>query len=132
MAKNMKMNIVTTILFLLIIIGCDLLDNPEDETYLEGPAKVYNIEILGLTNNKIEFNVFAIVPTPCNYHSKTEKHRDKDDYYIKIFSRYDGEPCTGNLWTIEVYVSVITSSGEIDFHFWYSDTTSLDTTITIP
>jgi len=124
------MNIVTTILFLLIIIGCDLLDNQDDETYYEGPANVYYIEILGLTNNKIEFSVFAQVPSPCNYHSKTELHRDNDDYYIKIFSRYDGEPCLGILSTIEVYVSVNTSSGEKEFHFWQSDTTSLDTTIT--
>ena len=125
------MKIVATILFLLIAIGCDLQNNEDHEAYYERPARVNHVEILGLANKKIEFNVFAVVPSPCNYYSKTELKHDKNDYYVKIFSSYDGEPCIAILSTIEVPISVNVPSGEKIFHFWQSDTSYLDTTIRI-
>ena len=91
----MGMNIAKTVLLSLAMSGCALQDNQEDETYNEEPAVVYNIEIISLTNNKIEFNVIAVVPTPCNYYSSTEVSQENNDYYLKIYSRYYGETCLG-------------------------------------
>jgi len=127
----MGINLAGTILLSLAMGGCVGQDNHEDVAYYEGPATVYKIEILGLTNKKIELIAYGGVPTPCHYYLTTELSQENNDYYIKIYSRYEGEPCIAVISTIEVPVTINVQSGEKVFHFWQSDTTSLDTTITI-
>ena len=128
----MRIRIIIFVLLFPLINSCDKQATDSEQDYFEYPAKVIYVEIVNLSQQHIEFYTIAEVPSPCNYYSKTEITHEIDDYFITIFSRYDGEPCLGVLDTIQANISINPTSGNKTFHFWYSDSTNIDTTISIP
>jgi hypothetical protein len=125
--------LVFTSMLVFIMSGC-LIDSGRDLP-IPIPLAVDSLQVISNNgNNIIAFSVACTVPDPCwAFVTKNESLTKPNAFVQMIGKRATTDPCPQVLSTIKAAVDVyLPSSGTWTFHFWRSDTSSLDTAIVIP
>src|SRR5258708_23314538 len=118
---------------LLIITSASCERSLDTDDVLVFPVPTSRIQITLTTGNTISFS--SEVPgVGCDSFSNFEDHQNGHERFIKIFLQ---EPkvrsCSYHVIFIDVTIELfVVQSGSYTFHFWQSDTSSLDTTVTVP
>lgn len=126
-------NMTVAISLLCLILGCSLFTEEERIDYIEAVVSVDSIRVEKIVDKGVGFTAFCTVSDPCWEFWKYDKDIIEFDVYIKIYARRDSRLfCPQVIWSIEVPLFVrVGSFGRYHFHFWQTDSSSLDTTIVI-
>lgn len=86
-----------------------------------------------VTDGLASFAVICGVSCPSYVYYNYENKIVDEEYLVSFYARLDGQDvCPAVGYTIEVpFVVFIPDPGTYKFHFWQSDTTTLDTTLII-
>lgn len=118
----------TTILLMLFLIpACSVF---EDETQLNFPAGVDSLSVEITGNKTAEFTAYLYCGSMCWTGYYFVSDQEGNDIYVKLFVTTDGRICPA-VCVEQSYKFEYTSlyPGTYNFHFFRTDTTSLDTTI---
>ena len=117
---------------LLSAMSCSLFEDNGTEV-IEAPASVESVLVESVSATNIGFLAICTVPTPCWTFSRYQEVRRLSDISIKVYRKTTRDiVCPQVVWSIRVPLKVeVPSYGTYSFHFWQSDTTAFDTTITI-
>lgn len=121
------------ILIPILVSGCGLFSDGIDWRYSPmRPHQILSIETAPYPEN-VNFEIASSLSTPCHEYSHAELRHEGLDIFVKFYQRVDTEVrCTENLVDTEFIWNLRPGlRGEYTFHFWRSDSTSLDTTIII-
>lgn len=103
----------------------------EDDTEIRRPFAVDSITVVNIARNVIEFTATNNCGSMCWKQTYFESNTSRNDVFIKTFFVADGSTICPQV-CVEVKTPVqitLPSTGSYTFHFWQSDSTSLDTTI---
>lgn len=116
-----------------IFSGCSIFGHGTEWTY--SPMYPDSLTISGsmIVNDRILFELDSAFNSPCNEYSHAELKQNANDIYVKFYQRRDKSTICA---TVMVPTQISWSytplmPGDYRFHFWQSDTTSLDTTVTV-
>ena len=118
---------------LCIFFGCSLFQEDDEIEYIEAVVGVDSIHINNISNMTVWFAVFCTVGDPCWEFWKHDESKIGSDIYVKVYARRDRSlVCLDVIGLIKVPLIInVGSAGDYYFHFWQTDTSSLDTTISI-
>jgi len=130
--KFPKAHIMKLVFFLLSVLAlysCSIFE--EDEITYTIPTD--SISVKNSSNLTAEFTASNFCGSSCWKKTYFEKRITGDEVFIKIFAVADGSiACPAVCIYAETPASItLPSSGGYTFHFWRSDTSSIDTTINI-
>lgn len=96
------------------------------------PHSVLSIES-GEARTPIVFEIASFFNTPCDEYSHSDINQDDFDISIKFYQKSEkGGRCTQVVVDTEIRWGFMPeSAGEYRFHFWQSDSASLDTTVVV-
>ena len=111
--------------------GCALFD---DDDYLVRRLGAEDIDITELTDHGVIFTFHGQTPDPCHEHYFNDIVRNDSEILVSVYARREKRlicACvvTDIAWPIDVAVPW---SGTYLFRFWQSDSTTVDTTLTVP
>lgn len=113
--------------------GCSIFGDGTDWIY--SPMYPDSLTISGSmrVNDSILFELDSFLSTPCDEYSHAELKRDANDIYVRFYQRRDKSTmCITVIVPTQISWSYTPlMPGDYRFHFWQSDTTSLDTTVTV-
>ncbi len=95
------------------------------------PFPINSINDYTINNNHITFNIELRIPHSGWNFYKTETQNILDEYYIKIFMKYDLEPIIYQTQDFEIPVTIELKNEGNSFNFWKNDSTNIDTVINI-
>lgn len=121
------MKFIVLLFATLIVTSCSELE--EDEITRAIPIEIFSVKNKSTLN--IEFTASNSCGSMCWKRTYFEKTISGNDIYIKTFATMDGSlVCTAVCVSVDVPINITLSSpGSYNFHFWKSDTSSIDTTI---
>ena len=118
--------------FLLLITNCNLF---KDRDWMIRPAYPYEVIIPDTVQlgQDISFEVICEVGNPCYLFSHLDINSQDYDVFVKIYAKIDPHAiCICVVDSIKATGSFKpTSEGNYYFHFWQSDSSSLDTTVVV-
>lgn len=111
------------------VSGCGLF---EEEFDIQ-PAPVARFEVKEMTGRRITFSVTCSWPNGCGRYSHFTSDLAGNQYNVKIFGvQPRPAACTQEIIDFSAQVKITAPvSGIYEFHFWQSETTSLDTSFVI-
>ena|GEM_PF-2722296 len=123
------------LLFLLafIFFNCSIFDHGTEWVYYTMyPHAILNVDSGGI-GRKVYFELASAFNSSCDEFSHAVVREENKDYLVKFFQRHkrDARCLTVMIDTQIRWSFTPLSPGEYRFHFWQSDSTSLDTTIVI-
>jgi len=128
MDDNLKIIIFTSVT-LFFLLGCNTNENDFSEILPLGADKIESIEI---NSNQVTVTTIYGTPTTCWYYYRTERTNNDIVVTLKVFGKYDGEPCIQMLGScIHKEKINFLSKGNKTLKFWQNDSSYLDTTITL-
>jgi hypothetical protein len=91
------------------------------------------IENIGKNKRQASFTVTVSTPNPCWEFHEAQIDKSENEVWVKIIGSIDEDiNCIQILGQFTTTINVnFSSPGEYLIHFWKSDTTSIDTTITV-
>ncbi|GAH44286.1 unnamed protein product [marine sediment metagenome] len=99
------------------------------------PARPYEVIIPDTVQlgQNISFEVICVVGNPCYMFSHLDINSQYYDVFVKIYAKIDPEAiCPEVVDSIKASGSYKPlSEGDYNFHFWQSDSASLDTTVVV-
>lgn len=103
----------------------------EKETRITPAHTIREITIL---DNSAIFTVSCAIPTPCWEFHSYDVITSNNDYYITFYVKStDQSVCPQYISSLNAYYNVdVNESGEYRFHFYKTDSSSIDTTILFP
>ncbi len=124
----------TACLFLpicLLVAGC--LTDSEQKLPDPRPVSAFAFESATISGQTVSMVVRCMVPDPCWAFTGIDHSRTDNTITISVFARrVTNDPCPQVVWSIEAPFNVtIKNAGIYTFCFWRSDSTTLDTTLTI-
>jgi len=126
-----RLSAVTLVLSFVFTSGC-IFDSDEDK-YLPWTVSVDSVSVRFVEGRTVFFAVYGWVPDPCVEFYKFDLKKTSNDYYISIETRREMvHICPAVISTLvsPVYFEV-EAPGTYSFHFWQSDTSTVDTTFAI-
>jgi hypothetical protein len=121
--------IIVSVLF----AGCSLFPHDSDyEYYTMYPQEVAAADHGGIGDD-ISFEIESAFNSSCGEYSHAEIRRSNFDLFVKFYQRRKRETVCATVMVptrIRWRYNPVTA-GEYRFHFWRSDSTSLDTTILV-
>lgn len=120
-------------LILFMFTGCSLfMTETEWNYYLMRPHSVLSIESGGV-RTPIVFKISSSLNTPCNEYSHSDIDQDNFDISVKFYQKSEKSiRCTAVMVDTVIHWGFMPeSAGEYRFHFWKSDSTSLDTAVVV-
>lgn len=121
---------LASIVFLTFNNSC--LFEPDEKEYIQGPFCVDSVKVTQIEDRNVTFECIGWTGDPCWEHDHTEIDCQNPDYFVQIFVKRDKSlicPQVISKMTIPVSITVGQDTS-YTFHFWQTDSTSLDTTIT--
>ena len=128
---------LASIVFLTLINSC--LFEPDEKEYIQ-PFCVDSVKVTHIVDRKATFECIGWVGDLCWEHDHTEIDYQNTDYFVQIIIKRDESlicpqdeslTCPDVISKMTIPVSItIGQDTSYTFHFWQSDSTSLDTTIT--
>lgn len=117
--------------FILIVALSSCLEFENDEITRAIP--VDSISINNVTNLSVDFTAITYCGSLCWKSTYFENKVIGSDVFIKTFSVSDrSAACPAVCVEAKTPIKItLQSSGNYNFHFWKSDTTSIDTTLTL-
>lgn len=114
------------LLFAVLVSACSILDDDE----LRRPIPVDSISV-NSTSLNAEFTAIIFCGSYCWKSTYFEKSISGSDVFIKTFAVSDGSSvCPDVCVEYQTPINIsLPMSGNYTFHFWKSDTSSIDTTI---
>lgn len=124
------MKLLIIVSMLLFVSSCSLVD---DDTEITQPFPVDSISVKNIARNLIEFTATNNCGSMCWKQTYAESSINRNDVFIKTICVFDGSAvCPEVCVEVKTPVSItLPSVGEYTFHFWQSNSASLDTTIAI-
>ncbi|QQS36238.1 MAG: hypothetical protein IPM56_18685 [Ignavibacteriales bacterium] len=124
----MKIALIFSMAFLLY--SCSIREEEEETSQ---PFAVESITVNDISRNGINFTAYNSCGSMCWKRTFVETKIDRTDIYVKtiaVFDKYAACPavCVGTETPVSINLS---GNGIYNFHFWQSDSTSLDSVITI-
>lgn len=120
----------TFFLFLTVLISaCSIFKDDE----IRRPFPVDSISVNSVSNLKANFTAVSFCGSYCWKETYFEKSISGGDVFIKTFAVLDGSTVCPQVcveYQTPIDISLPTS-GSYTFHFWKSDTSSIDTTIVL-
>ena len=123
--------VYSSLLTALLIINCS--KPADDGDYIEWPSETTHQRITAKTSSSISFIAQAAWGNSCGSFSRSLIIKTDSTYVIKIFGKQPKSAiCLAVMSSFDAPVTInIPSSGTYTFKFWQSDSTSIDTTLTI-
>jgi len=125
-----KVQIIIPILLFILLVSCE---NSVSSEMTINKARAVTVENVSSNSNSISLTSIASWGSPCGYFSHYTVSQDRKDIFITVYGQqvYDAV-CLTVMSSFEAPVKImINGSGEYNLHFWQTDSTSLDTTITV-
>ncbi|MBI9070851.1 MAG: hypothetical protein JEY94_04600 [Melioribacteraceae bacterium] len=118
-----------SIISIFIMVSCDLTNLGDEDVFRKVP--VLKITSIKRDAGKIEFEVNASYPNGCGSFSHSEWTQRVTNIDVAVYGKQkDGATCTDAIITIKGKVELNEPvSGSYTYHFWQSDSSSLDTTL---
>lgn len=118
------------ILFAVIFSSCSIW---EDEKEISQPFAVESITVNNVSRTGISLTAYNSCGSMCWKRTFVESRVNGFEVFVKtvaVFNEYTACPavCVGTETPVFIKIS---SNGTYNFHFWQSDTTTLDTIITV-
>ena len=120
------------IFFLLLTVLISACSSFEDDE-IRQPIPVDSISVNSISNLKANFTAVIFCGSYCWKETYFEKSISGSDVFIKTFAVSDGSTVCPQV-CVEYQTSInisLPTSGRYTFHFWKSDTSSIDTTIVL-
>jgi hypothetical protein len=122
-----------------VLTGCDILWNifgpPKDDQFIVKRVYPHAIENTAVQGLNIAFQVVCVVGDPCWFpsHNEFATKNNGQDIYVSVYAKRDKKAvCPQVISIIKPIVKYsVKTVGEYRFHFWKSDTTTMDTTIVV-
>ncbi|MDZ7766972.1 MAG: hypothetical protein U5K00_21580 [Melioribacteraceae bacterium] len=127
------MKLVIFILIIFLLSSCNITDSDDSENIITAPVPANKIAKLTITGKSITAKVIYTTPTPCWGFDRVEKTQSENSFTAKVFVKSDGSSiCPLVIDSISVNHSInFQSGGDKTLRFWRSDSTYLDTTVTV-
>ena len=122
-----KMKKIIFLFLTIILSSCSSFEDDE----VRNPIPVDSILVNNISNLTADFTATIFCGSYCWKNTFFEKSVNGSNVYIKTFAVSDGSAVCPEV-CVEVETPIIISlptSGSYKFHFWKSDTSSIDTTI---
>lgn len=123
---------ILTLILLLITAGC-IFDSGEDD-YRYGVVSIDSVAVLSVQERTVFFACYSEVSDYCWQVHRFLSNRQGNDIFITVEAKHqEGVQCATAFKTLEspVYFEV-DAPGAYSFHFWQSDSSTVDTTFAIP
>ncbi len=116
-------------LFLLIMSACKI---NEPDVASTRPLSAIKIDDVQVTGKKVTLVTSYSVPTPCWFYYRSESSTDDKVFTCKAIGKFNGDPCVQVIGSIKHKTTVsFLTPGIKTLRFWQSDSTYLDTVISI-
>lgn len=133
MRRNSTADRTALIVIPFLFLGCSLFPHASDYDYYPMyPGEISSVEHGGI-GQSISFEIESAFNSSCGEYSHAEIRKSDFDLFVKFYQREKRETiCATVMVPTQIHwrFNPITA-GEYNFHFWRSDSTSLDTTIII-
>ena len=123
------MKTITYLFLSIILFSCTIFEDDE----IKRPIPVDSISVNNITNLSVDFTASIFCGSLCWKNTYFEKRISGSEVFIKTFAVLDGSsvcPAVCVDYQTPINISLI-SAGSYTFHFWRSDTSSMDTTLFI-
>lgn len=92
------------------------------------------IDSVGVSMHTVTIRVVCTIPTPCWIFVRTEYSKQSNVFSVSVYGRrVSNNPCVQVLSSLKATLTAaVDSAGSYTFRFWRSDTSSVDTTVTVP
>lgn len=118
---------------ILILLSCSLLSKDSKWTY--GPMIASEISKIEIDSARgiAEFQIKSAFNSGCSEFSHVESASENNYRFVKFYQKRERDRyCTTEMVDTEIiWIADGLSPGQYKFHFWRSDSTSLDTTIVL-
>lgn len=123
------MKIIIILFFTLFISACSSLDDDE----IRNPIPVDSISVNNVSNLNVNFTATIFCGSYCWKNTYFEKRIVGGDVFIKTFAVSDrSSVCPAVCVEKETQINIkLFTPGSYTFHFWKSDTSSIDTTMVL-
>ena len=132
MSFSRYLRTISFIAFILITLNCNLF---KDKDWIIMPARPYEVIIPDTVQlgQNISFELICEVGNPCYLFSHLDINSEDYDVFVKIYAKLDPHAiCIRDADSIKAIGSYKPpSEGNYNFHFWQSETSSLDTTVVV-
>ena len=118
------------IIFLFLATIISACSSFEDEEIIR-PIPVDSIFVNSISSHSVHFTTTIFCGSMCWKNTYFKKRIVGEDVFLKTFAVLDGSSvCPAVCVEVETPINIILqSTGSYTFHFWKSDTSSIDTTI---
>ena len=123
------MKIIAYVFFAIILSSCTIFEDDE----IKRPIPIDSISVNNISNLSVDFTASIFCGSMCWKYTCFEKRISGSDVFIKTFAVSDGSLVCPAVWVdyqTPINISLL-SAGKYTFHFWKSDTSSIDTTLFI-
>jgi len=112
--------------------GCALFES-DDGAFYTRPTPAERIEVKERAGRTITFSVTCSWPDGCGRYSHFTARQQGNEYTVQIFGgRTAAAVCPAVVIHFIAPVEIkVPAPGAYDFHFWQSDTTSIDTSLVV-
>lgn len=127
------MKLVIFILIIFLLSSCNVTDSDDSENIITAPVPANKIAKLTITGKSITAKVIYTTPTPCWGFDRVEKTQSENSFTAKVFAKNNTMlNCPQVIGSISINHSInFQSGGDKTLRFWRSDSTYLDTTVTV-
>ncbi len=118
---------------LLVIPSLNQCRSMQNKEMITQPMAVRSIDSLSAGDRVIQAHFTVGTPTPCWHHAETEVDVNGKEIYVKVFAEVEKDiTCIQVLGSYETTTRIeLNEPGEYTMHVWQSESTSLDTTISV-
>lgn len=123
-----KLIITSILLYCFVILSCDTVE----QNIYKHKSPVVSFQVTSKKDHEISFMTQASWPNGCGTFSNAAVYKSDSNYKIVVYGQQEADAvCTTAFIEFDAPVNIsISRRGTYSFHFWQSDTTYLDTTIT--
>jgi len=122
--------VLVFLVFSVIFFSCD---NAVESNYSEPKAGIIRVENVTIESNKILLTAIASWSNGCGKYSHYTASLTDNDIAVTVYGQNPTESaCPTVMIEFEAPIEVvIDGTGEYNFSFWQTDSTTFDTTITV-
>ena len=123
------MKIIAYVFFAIILSSCTIFEDDE----IKRPIPIDSISVNNISNLSVDFTASIFCGSMCWKHTYFEKRISGSDVFIKTFAVSDrSSVCPAVCVDYQTPINIsLQSTGSYTFHFWKSDTSSIDTALLI-
>jgi|WetSurMetagenome_2_1015567.scaffolds.fasta_scaffold00867_12 hypothetical protein len=123
------MRTIVCLFFAIILSSCNIFEDDE----IKRPIPVDSISVNNISNLSVDFTASIFCGSMCWKNTYFEKRISGSDVFIKTFAVMDeSSVCLAVCVDYQTTINIsLISAGSYTFHFWKSDTSSIDTTLMV-